>query len=132
MAYLIVRNVDASHPDPHLDAKQYKRGYVTSVRAEAPQAEVSFGQKVLRLPEWVIVHCPDMSYEEADSFCSIEPGDRKTNPVLRPRAFQINPLSLPPNQKFVEMTHVELTGNKILLEPLIDTKIIGDVGNIIG
>lgn len=79
MAYLVVLVVDNS---PH------NKGDVISWRPEKADLE-GFGTKMLAHPWFRVIHCPDMTDEEANALTSPEPGDRKIDPTLPVRAFKL-------------------------------------------
>lgn len=77
MAYLITMAVDNA---------PFEKGDITSWR---PEGATNFGEEVLRNPLFRIIHCADMSDAQADAMCVQQSGDRKLNPNLKLRAFNI-------------------------------------------
>jgi len=82
MAYLVIMVVDNS---PH------QAGDVISWR---PEKSESFGVKMLQHPWFRVLHVPDMTDAEAESLTSPQLGDRRINPLLKQRAFRLDPTLL--------------------------------------
>lgn len=80
MAWLVVMMVDNS---------PFEKGHIVSVRHED---NPNFGIKTMKNPWFRIVHCPDMSYDEADGLCKAQFGFLRegASPLLKMRANKLD------------------------------------------
>ncbi len=92
MVEMIVQRVDVTHPDPILDARHMKRGYV----CEVLPAGSDWGRETLRNPDWVLLRV-DVPLAEARALLARGVGDRLRDKVIATRAMKLDLDSLDPD-----------------------------------
>lgn len=123
MAQIVVQLVDKTHPDPEMDARQYKRG---DVICALPDDHV-FSEYERNNPAWRIISVPDMSLSEAQALCANEPGDPKVNRMLQRRVFRLDPGTLG-----AAAAAATIRTARVQKVALADPRVIGDDDKVIG
>ena len=90
-AELVVMVVDKTHPDVYANQTHLKRGDVIEVLAPGS----NWGRHALVEPTWMIIKVPGMSLREANALKTVDPGNRRVNPMLHARAFGLDMEKLP-------------------------------------
>jgi hypothetical protein len=126
MAYLVIMVVDNA---------PYEAGDVISWRPEGSQI---FGLKMVQHPFFRVLHVPDMTDAQAESLTARQLGDVRVNPLLKARAFKLDPIPLrelvDAKRRFVEkwdgvkyLVPEDATATNAQVTPLVRTKAIESV-----